>query len=339
MITDIAAVTSSHMMNIEASTIQENATVEELQKILAPGQPQSPAQHSQRFQGFLDLAQQLHIHLNPATALEQMPTYVNFLKDTLSRLGRHEAIPLSPNCSTWLLPGVHDDLRTSNSAPICYSTSICMTTATSLSPCMSLHLYTAAYSLIHSAAHFQFPADHLVQEGVSISSFFPPFIPYIGIMIVGTTLFTTLHQPSPRHGPFNNPTPARPVSSASKTSPLTSVVTHTLPMPNCPPPPSISPSSSDTPMSLSPEDSPDDPAWNRLLASRIASVSPPCLETTAPSAHPPNLPPQADLPTWIIPPSTSVTAGTPIPPDHGVVLSMAHCLFDCHSTSAARLLF
>ena len=55
-----------------------------------------------QFARFLEIFKKLHINIPFAEALEQMPSYVKFMKDILSRkqrLGDYETVALTEECS------------------------------------------------------------------------------------------------------------------------------------------------------------------------------------------------------------------------------------------------
>ena len=58
-----------------------------------------------QFKKFLDVLKQLHINIPLVEALEQMPNYVKFMKDILTkkrRLGEFETVALTKECSSFL---------------------------------------------------------------------------------------------------------------------------------------------------------------------------------------------------------------------------------------------
>ncbi|ERM93403.1 hypothetical protein AMTR_s04947p00001170 [Amborella trichopoda] len=62
-------------------------------------------QQDGQFRKFLDVLKQLHINIPLVEALEQMPNYVKFLKDILTkkrRLGEFETVALTEGCSAML---------------------------------------------------------------------------------------------------------------------------------------------------------------------------------------------------------------------------------------------
>ncbi|XP_038887222.1 uncharacterized protein LOC120077411 [Benincasa hispida] len=71
----------------------------------------------QQFKRFLELMRQLHINIPLVEALEQMPKYVKFLKDILTkkrRISETEVITLMRECDALVsnkLPKKHNDLR------------------------------------------------------------------------------------------------------------------------------------------------------------------------------------------------------------------------------------
>ncbi|XP_062114634.1 uncharacterized protein LOC133825745 [Humulus lupulus] len=62
-------------------------------------------QEERQFRGFLDVSKQLHINIPMVEALEEMPNYVKFLKDILTkkrRIGEFEMVALTEGCSAIL---------------------------------------------------------------------------------------------------------------------------------------------------------------------------------------------------------------------------------------------
>ncbi|XP_062100055.1 uncharacterized protein LOC133805924 [Humulus lupulus] len=58
-----------------------------------------------QFKKFLDMLKQFHINIPLVEALEQMPNYVKFMKDVLTRkirLGEFETVTLTKECSSFL---------------------------------------------------------------------------------------------------------------------------------------------------------------------------------------------------------------------------------------------
>ncbi|XP_060969676.1 uncharacterized protein LOC133036918 [Cannabis sativa] len=67
-----------------------------------------------QFRRFLDVLKQLHINIPLVEALEQMPTYVKFLKDILTkkrRLGEFETVALTEGCSAMLKSKIPPKLK------------------------------------------------------------------------------------------------------------------------------------------------------------------------------------------------------------------------------------
>ncbi|XP_062119320.1 uncharacterized protein LOC133833078 [Humulus lupulus] len=67
-----------------------------------------------QFRKFLDVLKQLHINIPLVEALEQMPTYVKFLKDILTkkrRLGEFETVALTKGCSAMLKSKIPPKLK------------------------------------------------------------------------------------------------------------------------------------------------------------------------------------------------------------------------------------
>ncbi|XP_060974037.1 uncharacterized protein LOC133039215 [Cannabis sativa] len=71
-------------------------------------------QQDGKFKKFLDVLKQLHINIPLVEALEQMPNYVKFLKDILTkkrRLGEFETVALTEGCSTMLKSKIPPKLK------------------------------------------------------------------------------------------------------------------------------------------------------------------------------------------------------------------------------------
>ncbi|XP_062093732.1 uncharacterized protein LOC133799748 [Humulus lupulus] len=88
---------------IAAAIPQQNATVKPMSKPPPPF-PQcfQKQQQDGQFRRFLDVLKQLHINIPLVDVLEQMPNYVKFLKDILTkkrRLGEFETVALTKCCS------------------------------------------------------------------------------------------------------------------------------------------------------------------------------------------------------------------------------------------------
>ncbi|XP_062100024.1 uncharacterized protein LOC133805897 [Humulus lupulus] len=91
---------------IAAAIPQENATEKPMSKPPPPF-PQlfQKQQQDGQFRRFLDVLKQLHINIPLVDALEQMPNYVKFLKDILTkkrRIGEFETVALTEGCSAIL---------------------------------------------------------------------------------------------------------------------------------------------------------------------------------------------------------------------------------------------
>ncbi|XP_062089221.1 uncharacterized protein LOC133795776 [Humulus lupulus] len=71
-------------------------------------------QQDGQFRRFLDILKQLHINIPLVEALEQMPNYVKFLKDILTkkrRLGEFETVALTEGCSAMLKSKIPPKLK------------------------------------------------------------------------------------------------------------------------------------------------------------------------------------------------------------------------------------
>ncbi|XP_062103125.1 uncharacterized protein LOC133814145 [Humulus lupulus] len=71
-------------------------------------------QQDGQFRKFLDVLKQLHINIPLVEALEQMPNYVKFLKDILTkkrRLGEFETVALTEGCSAMLKSKIPPKLK------------------------------------------------------------------------------------------------------------------------------------------------------------------------------------------------------------------------------------
>ncbi|XP_052488021.1 uncharacterized protein LOC128041752 [Gossypium raimondii] len=83
------------------STEKHNAPEKGKQKNIT-----AESDHDVQFKRFLDVLKQLHINIPLVEALEQMPNYVKFMKDILSkkyRLGEFETVALIEGCTTMLM--------------------------------------------------------------------------------------------------------------------------------------------------------------------------------------------------------------------------------------------
>ncbi|KAJ9543783.1 hypothetical protein OSB04_023490 [Centaurea solstitialis] len=73
-----------------------------------------PKNVDDQFKKFLDVFKQLHINIPLVEALEQMPSYVKFLKDILNkkrRLGEFETVALTKECSALLTNKIPEKLK------------------------------------------------------------------------------------------------------------------------------------------------------------------------------------------------------------------------------------
>ncbi|XP_062103791.1 uncharacterized protein LOC133814903 [Humulus lupulus] len=112
-------VVSSKMSNVDPEAIfvaipQQNAIEKPMRA--PPPFPQrfQKQQQDSQFQRFLDVLKQLHISIPLVEALEQMPNYVKFLKDILTkkrRLGEFEMISLTEGCSAILKNKISPKLK------------------------------------------------------------------------------------------------------------------------------------------------------------------------------------------------------------------------------------
>ncbi|XP_062114442.1 uncharacterized protein LOC133825529 [Humulus lupulus] len=91
---------------IAAAIPPQNATKKPMSKPPLPfPQRFQKQQQDGQFQRFLDVLKQLHINVPLVEALEQMPNYVKFLKDILTkkmRLGEFETVALTEGCNAIL---------------------------------------------------------------------------------------------------------------------------------------------------------------------------------------------------------------------------------------------
>ncbi|XP_060972168.1 uncharacterized protein LOC115696816 [Cannabis sativa] len=94
---------------------QHSAAEKSLQKPPPPfPQRFKKQQDDGQFWRFLDVLKQLHINIPLVEALEQMPTYVKFLKDILTkerRLGEFETVALTEGCSAMLKSKIPPKLK------------------------------------------------------------------------------------------------------------------------------------------------------------------------------------------------------------------------------------
>ncbi|XP_062100217.1 uncharacterized protein LOC133806100 [Humulus lupulus] len=91
---------------IAAAIPQQNATEKPMSKPPPPfSQRFQKQQQDGQFRNFLDVLKQLHINIPLVETLEQMPNYVKFLKDILTkkrRVGEFEMVALTEGCSAIL---------------------------------------------------------------------------------------------------------------------------------------------------------------------------------------------------------------------------------------------
>ncbi|XP_060960878.1 uncharacterized protein LOC133031405 [Cannabis sativa] len=105
----------------EPTSIQSRAIPHQnaAEKLLSKPPPPFPQrfkkqQEDGQFQRFLDVLKQLHINIPLVEALEQMPNYVKFLKDILTkkrRLGEFETVALTEGCSAMLKSKIPPKLK------------------------------------------------------------------------------------------------------------------------------------------------------------------------------------------------------------------------------------
>ncbi|XP_062110242.1 uncharacterized protein LOC133822051 [Humulus lupulus] len=94
----------------------QHSTVEKTLHKPPPPFPQrfKKQQQDDQFRKFLDVLKQLHINIPLVEALEQMPNYVKFLKDILTRkrrLGEFETVTLTEGCSAMLKSKIPPKLK------------------------------------------------------------------------------------------------------------------------------------------------------------------------------------------------------------------------------------
>ncbi|KAA3467057.1 bromodomain-containing protein [Gossypium australe] len=106
---------NSESKNVEAElacVVNKNATSKQPQQFEERPLPPFPQQFQKSKQDlqfkkkFVDVLKQLHINIPLVEALEQMPNYVKFMKDILSkkrRLGEFETVALTKGCTTMLM--------------------------------------------------------------------------------------------------------------------------------------------------------------------------------------------------------------------------------------------
>ncbi|KAM6575407.1 hypothetical protein CsatA_023734 [Cannabis sativa] len=109
------ATSAAEIPPVVTASSQHSAAEKSLQKPPLPfPQRFKKQQHDGQFQRFLDVLKQLHINIPLVEALEQMPTYVKFLKDILTkkrRLGEFETVALTEGCSAMLKSKIPPKLK------------------------------------------------------------------------------------------------------------------------------------------------------------------------------------------------------------------------------------
>ncbi|XP_062080885.1 uncharacterized protein LOC133785683 [Humulus lupulus] len=100
---------------IDTASGQQSVPVKSLPKPPPPfPQRFRKQQQDGQFRKFLDVLKQLHINIPIVEALEQMPNYVKFLKDILTkkrRLGEFETVALTEGCSAMLKSKIPPKLK------------------------------------------------------------------------------------------------------------------------------------------------------------------------------------------------------------------------------------
>ncbi|KAM6564131.1 hypothetical protein CsatB_024129 [Cannabis sativa] len=109
------AISAAEIPPVVTASSQHSAAEKSLQKPPPPF-PQlfKKQQDDGQFRRFLDVLKQLHINIPLVEALEQMPTYVKFLKDILTkkrRLGEFETVALTEGCSAMLKSKIPPKLK------------------------------------------------------------------------------------------------------------------------------------------------------------------------------------------------------------------------------------
>ncbi|XP_038882315.1 uncharacterized protein LOC120073556 [Benincasa hispida] len=92
------SIMNSRTTSLEATTITQNESSQNPE----PKSTLKKKDDSKQFKRFLDVLRQLHINIPLVEALEQMPSYVKFLKDILAnkrKIGENETIALTYECS------------------------------------------------------------------------------------------------------------------------------------------------------------------------------------------------------------------------------------------------
>ncbi|XP_062103150.1 uncharacterized protein LOC133814170 [Humulus lupulus] len=100
---------------VDTALGQQSVPIKSIPK-LPPPFPQRFRKQQQdgQFRKFLDVLKQLHINIPLVEALEQMPNYVKFLKDILTkkrRLGEFETVALTEGCSAMLKSKIPPKLK------------------------------------------------------------------------------------------------------------------------------------------------------------------------------------------------------------------------------------
>ncbi|KAM6589718.1 hypothetical protein CsatA_012323 [Cannabis sativa] len=109
------ATSAAEIPPVVTASSQHSAAEKPLQKPPLPfPQRFKKQQDDGQFRRFLDVLKQLHINIPLVEALEQMPTYVKFLKDILTkkrRLGEFETVALTEGCSAMLKSKIPPKLK------------------------------------------------------------------------------------------------------------------------------------------------------------------------------------------------------------------------------------
>ncbi|XP_060973937.1 uncharacterized protein LOC133039131 [Cannabis sativa] len=109
------AISAAEIPRAVTASSQHSAAEKSLQKPPPPfPQRFKKQQDDGQFWRFLDVLKQLHINIPLVEPLEQMPTYVKFLKDILTkkrRLGEFETVALTEGCSAMLKSKIPPKLK------------------------------------------------------------------------------------------------------------------------------------------------------------------------------------------------------------------------------------
>ncbi|KAM6550733.1 hypothetical protein CsatB_000541 [Cannabis sativa] len=109
------ATSAAEIPPVVTASSQHSTAEKSLQKPPLPfPQRFKKQQDDGQFRRFLDVLKQLHINIPLVEALEQMPTYVKFLKDILTkkrRLGEFETVALTEGCSAMLKSKIPPKLK------------------------------------------------------------------------------------------------------------------------------------------------------------------------------------------------------------------------------------